>query len=167
MSEKTVWGIHAGKTGDADSLFLHKNVVALGWHEMGNMRQLSADREAFKGRVSSIRPDWSPSKVANAAGHLYRFVHEMQVGDIVVYPSKLDRQIHIGEVIGTYEYRTEPEKTYPNTRAVKWLRHVPRTAFSQGALYKAGSALSFFQIENYADEFLGVLERKTELAEEP
>ena len=25
MSEKTVWGIHAGRTGDADSLFLKKN----------------------------------------------------------------------------------------------------------------------------------------------
>ncbi len=29
MSEKTVWGIHAGKTGDADSLFIKKNIVAL------------------------------------------------------------------------------------------------------------------------------------------
>ena len=28
--EITVWGIHAGRTGDADSLFLKKNVIALG-----------------------------------------------------------------------------------------------------------------------------------------
>ncbi|HET8563923.1 MAG TPA: hypothetical protein VFM35_08645, partial [Candidatus Binatia bacterium] len=28
-NEKTIWGIHAGKTGDADSLFLKKNYIAL------------------------------------------------------------------------------------------------------------------------------------------
>ena len=27
---RTVWGIHGGKTGDADSIFLRKNQVALG-----------------------------------------------------------------------------------------------------------------------------------------
>ncbi len=51
MSEKTVWGIHAGKTGDADSLFIKKNFVALGWLEMKDIGKLPADREAFKQRV--------------------------------------------------------------------------------------------------------------------
>lgn len=160
MTENTMWGIHAGRTGDAHSLFLSRNLVALGWHEMRDVGVLVAAREAFKERVSSIRPDWSPGKVANAAGQLYRFVHEMEVGDLVVYPSKLDRQIHIGEVTGKYEYRTDLESSYPNVRKVKWLKHVPRTTFSQGALYEIGSALGFFQIKNYADEFRAVLEGK-------
>jgi hypothetical protein len=30
MKEPAVWGIHAGRTGDADSLFLKNNVVAVG-----------------------------------------------------------------------------------------------------------------------------------------
>ena len=29
--EPTIWGIHGGKTGDADSLFLKKSYVAIGW----------------------------------------------------------------------------------------------------------------------------------------
>jgi restriction system protein len=29
--EITVWGIHAGRTGDAYTLFLKKNVIAIGW----------------------------------------------------------------------------------------------------------------------------------------
>jgi len=28
--EKTLWGIHAGRLGVADSLFLKKNVIAIG-----------------------------------------------------------------------------------------------------------------------------------------
>ena len=160
MTEKTIWGIHAGKTGDADALFLKKNVVALGWVEMGNIGILDPDREAFKKQVSTIWPEWKPGKVYTSAGQLFRFTHEMKVGDLVVYPSKRDRQIHIGEVVGKFEYRPDLMEGYPQVRAVKWLKHVPRTTFSQGALYETGSALSFFQIKNYADEFLAVLAGK-------
>lgn len=51
----------------------------------------------------------------------------------------------------------------PGTKAcscvsVKWLRHLPRTAFSQGALYEIGSAMSLFSVKNYADEFLAALD---------
>jgi restriction system protein len=37
-SETTLWGIHAGSTGDADTLFKTKNVVAVGWPAMGSMK---------------------------------------------------------------------------------------------------------------------------------
>ena len=32
--ERTLWGMHAGRLGDADSLFLKKGVIAIGWDEM-------------------------------------------------------------------------------------------------------------------------------------
>ena len=37
---------------------------------------------------------------------------------------------------------------------------MPRSQFSQGALYEIGSALSLFQAKNYADEFRAALEGK-------
>jgi restriction system protein len=43
---------------------------------------------------------------------------------------------------------------------VKWLKEVPRTKFSQGALYEIGSALSLFAVKNYADEFRAAMEGK-------
>lgn len=48
----TIWGIHAGKTGDAASLFLKKNCVALGWQAIGDLKSLNPDREAFKPAVA-------------------------------------------------------------------------------------------------------------------
>jgi len=45
--EKTFWGIHAGKTGDAESPFEKKNVVAIGWEQMGDLSQLHT-RAEFK-----------------------------------------------------------------------------------------------------------------------
>ena len=35
---------------------------------------------------------------------LFRFCYEMQVGDYVVYPSKIDRKINLGVVESDYMY---------------------------------------------------------------
>ena len=37
--------------------------------------------------------------------------------------------------------------------------YLPRTRFSQGALYEVGSALTFFAVKNYADEYLAALSK--------
>ena len=75
----------------------------------------------------------------------------------MVFPSKIDRKINIGIVESAYFY--DAATLYPNRRKVKWLKHLPRTAFSQGALHEVGSALSFFQVKNYADEYLKALDK--------
>ena len=157
-TETNLWGIHAGKTGDADTLFLRKNCVAVGWTKMGDLTSLQPDRDAFKARVAEVYPEKKPWAIPNNAGQLFRFVHEMKLGDIVVYPSKRDRKVHLGRVEGHYTYDPKTEPGYPNVRAVKWLRDVPRTKFSQGALYEIGSAMSLFLVKNYADEFRAALE---------
>lgn len=156
--ETNVWGIHAGKTGDADALFLQKNVVALGWAKIGDLAKLGPDRDSFKARVAEAYPDKKPAAIPNNAGQMYRFVHELKPGDLVAYPSKSDRQIHIGRISGAYAHDPSGEPGYPNRRPVRWLKAVPRTHFSQGALYEIGSAMSLFQIRNYADEFRAALE---------
>jgi restriction system protein len=90
-SEVTIWGIHGGRTGDADRLFLRDNVVAVGWVKMGDLSAIRPDREAFKAKVAEVYPDAKPGAIPNNAGQLFRFVHEMKVGDIVAYPSRGDR----------------------------------------------------------------------------
>jgi restriction system protein len=165
--ESRVWGIHAGRTGDADAQFLKKSVIALGWRAVGDLSILKADREAFKAAVAKHFPHFKPGAIPTSAGQLYRFVHEMAEGDLIVYPSKRDRNVHIGRVAGPYRfdagfaaYETEGEG-YPNVRPVKWLVAVPRGTFTQGALYEIGSAMSFFQVKTYADEFRAAAEGKS------
>jgi len=156
--EVNLWGIHAGRTGDADSLFLRKNRIALGWNRLADLSTLSPDREAFKAAVAAAYPDSKPGAIPNYAGQLFRFVHEMKRGDLVVYPSKRDRQIHIGRVEGDYIHDPATEHGYTHTRPVKWLKSFSRSRFTQGALYEIGSAMSFFLVKNYAEEFRMALE---------
>lgn len=152
--EKRIWGIH---TTD-DSLFLNNNVIAIGWKEFGDCSKLEPTREAFKAHYTDAYPDGKKGAVATSAGMLYRFALEVKVGDYVVFPSKSDRKINIGIVESDFYY--EPNAPmYVQRRKVKWLKHLPRTAFSQGALYELGAALSFFMLKNYADEYAQALDK--------
>lgn len=159
-TEKTIWGIHGGKTGDADALFLKHNFVAVGWAAVGDLTKLKPTREAFKDAVAAAYPDKKPGAIPNNAGQLFRFVHELRSGDYIVYPSRMDRLVHIGSIESDYQFNPKLEKSYPNLRSVRWICALPRTKFSQGALYEVGSAMSFFQIKNYADEFRAAAEGK-------
>ena len=153
-SEKRLWGIH---TQD-DNLFLKHGTIAIGWREMGDLNDIENNREAFKAKYQLVYPDAKKGSIPTGSGMLYRFCHEVQIGDYIVFPSKSDRMVNIGEVTGDYIYdASQPE--YVQTRTVKWLKNVPRTAFTQGALYEIGSAMSFFAVKNYADEFLAALEK--------
>ena len=152
--EKRIWGIH---TQD-DNLFLKNDVIAIGWSDMGDLGNIDANRDAFKEKYTQIYPDAKKGSITTGAGMLYRFCHEIQGGDYVVFPSKSNREVNIGVVESEYIYDSnQPE--YVQTRKVKWLQHLPRMVFSQGALYEIGSAMSLFSVKNYADEFLSVLDK--------
>lgn len=159
--DPVLWGIHAGKTGDADALFLKNNVIALGWHQMGNLSALPSTREGFKDHYAKVYASAAkakPGSVPTSAGQLFRFVHEMRVGDYIVYPSKRSKRVHLGRVTSDYRYDTTIEPGYPQRRSVEWLKDISRSTLSQGALYEIGSALSLFVVKNYADGFWSVIE---------
>ena len=152
--EKRIWGIH---TQD-DNLFLKGNVIAIGWHLMGDLRLIEASRDGFKDKYMQTYPDAKKGSIATGAGMLFRFCYEVQIRDYVIFPSKSNREVNIGIVEGDYVY--DPSQVeYVQTRKVKWLKHLPRMSFSQGALYEIGSAMSFFAVKNYADEFLAALSK--------
>jgi restriction system protein len=150
--ESRFWGIHTLN----DNLFLKDNIIAIGWPKMGDLALVEANREAFKEKYVQVYPEAKKGNIATSAGMLYRFCHEVQIGDYVVFPSKINREVNIGVIEGEYIYDSTQEE-YVQTRKVKWLKHMPRMAFSQGALYEIGSAMTFFSVKNYAEEFLGAL----------
>ena len=160
VKEQAMWGIHAGRRGEADTLFLRHNVIALGWVDMCDLSALPADFEAFKARVVEVYPDSKPGAWPMFAGQLFRFVHAVQLGDFVVYRSKLDQQVHLGRIKGPYVYSTKPEPHYPQHRKVEWLKAFPPTRFSPGALSEIRARLTLFQVQNYAEEFFAALQDK-------
>lgn len=166
--EKTIWGVHMGT--HHGSRPIDEGYIAIGWPKMGDLNTLPNDREPYKAKLAAVYPDKKPGAIPVDAGTLYRFKCEMCVGDLVVYPSKSDRQVNIGEVTGDYEFHPDPagegvDNENTHRRPVRWLKTVPRTVFSQSALHEIGSFISLFQVTKHADEFLAVLhgeDRQTE-----
>ena len=157
-AEKKVWGIHTQN----ENLFLKKDErdmgrIAIKCPEMGDLSKIEDDRNAFKERYMQVCPNAKKGAIPIVSGMLYRFCYEIRIGDYIVFPSKSDRMVYIGEVMGNYEY-DDSQDEYVQIRSVKWLKHFPRTKFSQGALHEIGSAITFFLVKNYADEFLSALE---------
>ena len=125
---------------------------------MGDLSRIEANRDAFKKRYAQVYPNAKKGSIATAAGMLYRFAHEVQVGDYVIFPSKSNREVNIGIIEGDYLYNPNHAE-YVQTRKVKWVKHLPSMAFSQGALYEISPAVSLFPVKNYADEFLSALDK--------
>jgi len=164
MEEKRVWGIHNTKN---EQLFFKENVIAIGWEEVGDLSLIASNREAYKEKYLQTYPNEKKQNIANGSGMLYRFKCEAKIGDYVIFPSKFNREINIGIIESEYFYN-QNEYLYPNRRKVKWLKHLPRTAFPQSALYEVGSALSFFSVKNHVDIFLAALDKnfKIEVADD-
>lgn len=124
---------------------------------MGDLGKIPSTREAFKALVTSIYPDMKAGAIPNAAGQMYRFVHVAKVSDYVIFRSKIDKKVHVGRIQAEYEYRPDVNSSYPHLRKMDWLAELEPTNATQGALYEIGSAMSFFQVKSYADEWIGFL----------
>jgi len=156
-TEKFLWCVRAGEIGQVDSVFLKQNLLAIGWPDVGDLKEIGHDREALKKALVRAYPDRKPGAIPGDAGMLYRFVHEMKEVDPVIYPSKVDGLLHLGRIAGPYRHDPKVNAEFPNLRPVKWLKAVPRTIFSKAALYESNGIMTLFQVKNHADEFFAAM----------
>jgi restriction system protein len=149
-----LWGIH----NDHPELGLVEHgFVSIGWDQLGDLARLDANREAFKAAVREAYPDHKEGAIPIAAGVLYRFVHEMKPGDLVLHPYKPDSTLAFGRITGDYRWSAGSD-FHRHRRDVEWLDSgVPRQKFSQAALYEVGSAVTLFTVKRHAREFLAHL----------
>ena len=119
---------------------------------MGNLAEIDPNREAFYASYRKSHPDESKTSVTGIGGKFFRFVHEMQVGDAVLYPSlKRGKRVYVGEVIGGYNYDSSMA-LFPHQRCVRWIHVFSKSILTQSALYELGTARTFFCLKRHADE---------------
>lgn len=118
--KKRTWIIRAGYQAEIVSEFLEKNIIAIGWKELGDFK-IENEWQSFRNEVKKhLPPDYSEQRIGAAAGQLWTFIHEIKVHDYVVTPDKHAREVHVGLVTGEYKYDSNLE--YPRTRKVKWFK---------------------------------------------
>jgi len=120
------------------------------------MRELRCDRAAFVEAYKQVYPERSSRAWKNWGREAFSLVHEISLGDLIVYPPKprIDRNVYIGRVTTVYEYDASAELQFCHLRRVTWLKSFPRTHFSPGAQGQLNIPLALYKLnDQYAGEF--------------
>jgi restriction system protein len=161
-----LWVIHISNHEETARRAQEEGFICIGWTKMGDASQYDT-RAAMKAGMRKTWPNWSDGTVNASYGQVFRFAYEMKVGDPVVYPVKGSREIMIGKVVGPYRWANDDrelvENDYCNVRNVKWLKTVPRIAFSDAALHSFGSFSSVSTSDEHLEEVIAVLAKEKDL----
>lgn len=159
-SGSTLWVVHIGKDDRIPLRARDEGFICIGWTTIGDLSQFPT-REKMKTAMSKAFPTWKPGKINSSYGQVFRFAHEMKIGDPVVFPIKQSREIAIGRIKSDYRFKPPGdelhERDYANVRDVDWLRIVPRTVFSKAALHSFGSFSSVSTSDDFLEEVIAVL----------
>lgn len=157
-TDHTMWGIH---NDQADIDPVADGAVRIGWDDTGDLSQLSASRDAFKQRLAETMPAVEQKSIAGSAGTLYRFVHEIKVGDVIVSPNRNKRTLNIGSVNGAYRFQPEAD-IHRHWRPVEWLAvDVPRDELSEAAQNEISSLITLFKINTGREEVEQIIAKPT------
>ena len=156
-----IWAIRAGNMDQADAIFMDQMQIAISSAAIADdIGALPPIRNAFKELLDQTGALQNPASLPAHAGLMYRFVHEVRIGDRIIYPRRSDRTLHWGAVIGPYIYHGDDRSGFAHRRQVEWIGHANRDSFSPGALYELGSTMSLFRVREFALEFLKAFEPK-------
>lgn len=144
------WVVRAGQGGEIIQTVETRGIVAIGWEEMGDCSALQS-REDFRSKYVEAYPE--ARSVGGQAGQVYRFIREMQIGDMVLSPDSISREVLVGEVLGDYRYDPLPtDGAYPQVRDVKWRGRISRDAMSEQFRASMGNLKTVFTVDGYLEE---------------
>jgi len=141
----TFWLVRADKHGEQEEGVLENNIVAIGWNELPDLAKIENKEELKKLYIELFGPN-KKMHLANVTGQIWRFVNEINKGDLVALPLKRKSGIAIGEITGDYEFK-EIAPNIKHTRKVKWIKTFPRSSFDQDLLFSLGAFLTVGQIK--------------------
>ena len=141
----SLWLVRAGRHGEQEQGALDNNIVTIGWDELPDLSNIKNRKELVE-LYSQANPTDTKMQVASGVGQVWRFVREIQKGDLVALPLKTQSAVAIGKVEGEYEYQKLADNI-KHIRRVRWLKTIPRSAFARDILYSLGSLLTVCKIE--------------------
>ncbi len=155
-TDTTVWMLRAGRGGTYAPVFVERSLAVVGWGRTGDVSKLP--REELEAAVTKCFPDANRNQRGQAVNTLYRVVHTIADGDMVVTPEPAARTLLLGRVAGPYCYLEEAiGSEYQHARPVRWFARVPRDELSYGARNSLGSLLTLTR-PSHATELLQLAE---------
>ena len=110
---------------------LQNDTLIIGWAYADGLLDDTLEWEEFRQILQDCyyKGESSLRRAGNAAGHMWRFIREMEMGDLVVVPH--GSEFYVGQVTAKATYdRTKLEQDTAYRRPVVWLnnkRGIPRS----------------------------------------
>lgn len=100
--------------------FLEKNIVAIGWPNIGDLSEIKSRSEIKKVLLSNSEYG-SNYKLGQDAGNIYRFINKIEKDEYVIVPD--GPIVYIGKIKSDYQYQKDldnDDEGYPHQREVEW-----------------------------------------------
>lgn len=154
-----MWMVRAGEGSFLFQDFKEKNIVAIGWEELGNLTKTSSPKVLMK-LVWEAYADAKEGQKIISASQIIRFRFEFKPGDFIITYNSQERKYLVGEITGEYEYKSNVTK-YKNIRKVKWAKEIDRDRLSPSTKNTLGAISTIFKVgEDAREEILNLLQGK-------
>ena len=150
----SLWLFRAGKYGEYEEKFINDERVYLTWEDFDvDLNDIDSQEDLYEILTDIYKLEKGRTAI-NWASQIWAMAHKVKIGDWVVLPSKVNRTLHFGEVIGNYVFDKSLGSPYYHYRKVKWFaKDIPRDRFDQDILYSLGAAMTICRIHrNNAEE---------------
>lgn len=140
----SLWVVRAGRYGEQEETALRERLVCHAWNELPDYSAIPT-RKDLKQLYKHANPHDGERQVTAGLGQVWRFAHEIQVGDLVALPLRTESAFAFGRITGEYQYK----KVAPNVmhvRSVEWVKRVPRSVFPRDILFSMNAAQTIFKV---------------------
>ena len=152
---RNIWIVRAGRGGVYAEAYWEAGIIGIGFTRTGDVSKLKTPDEILA-KLTAENPNVKKRRLIVQASQLFRFVHEVNEGDLVLTPIRDTREILIGVCRGSYRYIPGREDNNPHTRSVDWVMRIPRDRLSKRAKNSAGSTLTLFSMNDHRAEIEGM-----------
>lgn len=144
-----VWVIRAGRMGENEEFSLNNGAYSIGFSQEQSVSDFT-DYKSLRDHIQRRSEGSSLQQAASQASQLWRFAHDMQVGEMVVLPRRHPRVIAVGRITGDYVYNpTDYEAPLPHTRKVEWrVQEVPRANFDPDLIRSMNGNSTVYQVQS-------------------
>ena len=167
MSDQRIWMIRVPKGQEIIQKVRDERLVGISYRVVEDISQIQ-NKNQLKDVYQRSNPDASSGRINSAAGQLFRFTHEIKIGDIVLTPDRDKRSVLYGKIVSGYLFSSDglfPGKSH--SRKVEWNGEFNRDDMSTSLKNSAGSLSTVFNLDKHKNELLRLMKQEVDSPIEP
>lgn len=131
--------------------FQDNGYAGIGWFDDALEDEVIKDKEKLRAAYELVYSDHKPQQAAQNVGQIYRFLHEIEDGDVILSPFNDSRMI-AGRVEGKSYFKKDDTSPYTYRIKVKWNKQVlDRKDFSIPLQNTLRSMLTVFRVNQIGE----------------